>query len=80
MNINNAKNLINNLSPGLYAGRDWFGPGRAVVYFSRGRARDAVADYKLSAMYNSGTQLRESVVVTDKHALRALKKAYPGDS
>ena len=76
MNINNAKTLISNLSSGMYAGRDWFGPERAVVYFTTGRARDTVADHGLSGTYNSGPANTLSVVVTDKLALKALRKAY----
>ena len=76
MNINNAKTLIANLSPGMFAGRDWFGPERAVVYFTTGRARDTVADYGLPPLYNSGATTTDSVGVTDKLTLKALRKAY----
>lgn len=76
MNLNNAKTLIANLSPGMFAGRDWFGPERAVVYFSTGRARDTVADHGLSPLYNSGRTTTDSIVVTDRYALKALRKAY----
>ena len=80
MNINTAKILIASLNPGMFAGRDWFGPGRAVVYFRTGYARDTAADYGLSAFYNSGAAVEARVVVTDRYVLKALRKAHPGDS
>ena len=76
MNKSNAKEIINALSPGIYAGFDWINPNKAYVYFSCGYARDTVADHGLSAMYNSGAPIKESVVVTDKYTLKAMRKAY----
>lgn len=77
MNKSNAKNLINNLSSGMYDGHDWFGPSRAIVYFTTGYARDTVADHGLSPLYNSGAQVQAQAVVTDRYILKALRKAYP---
>ena len=67
MNINTARTIISNLSPGLYAGRDWFGIGRAVVYFTTGYARDTVADFGLSGVYNSGKRINTTVTIADKY-------------
>jgi hypothetical protein len=77
MNKSNAKEIINNLSPGLYAGHDWISPSRAHVYFTTGIARDTVADYGLSGVYNSGKPLEDTVTVTDRYTLKALRKAHP---
>ena len=77
MNKSNAKEIINNLSPGLYAGHDWMNADKAYVYFSCGYARDTVADFGLSGVYNSGKPLEDTVTVVDPYMLKALRKAYP---
>ena len=72
MNINTARSMIQKLSTGSFAGADWFGPTRATVYFKNGYARDTVADY--GQLLGSGPRVEETVTVTDRHMLRALRK------
>jgi len=76
MNVENAKKMISGLSSGVFAGRDWFGPERAVVYFAKGYARNPVEDYGLSSWFNSGKPIEETVTITDRYMLKALRKAY----
>jgi len=72
MNINTARSMIQTLSTGTFAGADWFGPAKARVYFKGGYARDVVADY--GQLLGSGPRVEETVTVTDRHLLRALRK------
>jgi hypothetical protein len=71
MNINTAQKMISKLSTGTFAGRDWFGPSEARVYFRCGFSRDTVADY---GQLSSGPRIEETILVTDRHLLRALRK------
>jgi hypothetical protein len=72
MNINTAREMIQSLSTGTFAGADWFGPFQARVYFKGSYARDAVADY--GQLLGSGPRVEETITVTDRHLLRALRK------
>jgi len=72
MNINTATQMIQNLSTGTFAGADWFCPTQAVVYFKGSFARNTVADY--GQLLGSGARVEETVTVTDRHLLRALRK------
>jgi len=72
MNINTAREMIQSLSTGSYAGADWFGPAKARAYFTGAYARDMVADY--GQLLGSGPRVEETVTVTDRQMLRALRK------
>jgi len=72
MNINTANQMIQTLSTGTFAGADWFGQNRATVYFRGSFARDTVQDYV--QLLGSGPRVEETVTVTDRHLLRALRK------
>ena len=72
MNINTARKMISKLSTGTFAGQDWFGPTEARVYFKGGYARDTVADH--GQLLGSGPRVEETVTVTDRYMLRALRK------
>ena len=73
MNINTARNVIQNLCPtGTFAGADWFGPAQARVYFAGTYTRDKVADH--GQLLGSGPRVEETVTITDRHLLRALRK------
>jgi hypothetical protein len=72
MNINTANNMIQKLSTGTFVGADWFGPAKAQVYFKGSYARNTVADY--GQLLGSGPRVEETMMVTDRHLLRALRK------
>ena len=72
MNINTANQIIQKLSTGSFAGADWFGPAKARVYFKGSYARNVVEDH--GQLLGSGPRVEETVTVTDRQLLRALRK------
>ena len=72
MNINTAREMIQTLSTGSFAGADWFGPFQARVYFKGSYARNTVTDY--GQLLGSGLRTEDAITVTDRHLLRALRK------
>lgn len=72
MNINTATKMVQSLSTGTFAGRDWINPTKCYVYFKGGYARDVLVDY--GQLLGSGPRVGETVTVTDRQMLRALRK------
>ena len=72
MNINTAQKMIQTLSTGTFAGRDWINPKKCHVYFKGAYARNMVADH--GQLLGSGPRVEETVTVTDRYMLRALRK------
>jgi len=74
-----ATAAVNTLHPGVYLYADWFGRDKAIAVFSDGFARDTVADFGLSSIYNSGRRIDVRITVTGKQLLRALRRLQRAD-
>lgn len=79
MNRLTAWTVVSSLHPGCYQRVYWQSEDVAIVTFSLGRARDTVADFGLSSFDNSGREIEERVRVTDRQALRALRRLQRPD-
>lgn len=74
MNKDNARKMISALCPEGIARIINVYPTRAEIIFWCGRARDTVADYGLSAVYNSGKDIEKEVVTHDRYIMKAARK------
>lgn len=74
MNADNARTIVSSLcQEGIPRIINVY-TNRAEIIFHCGRARDTVADYGLSAIYNSGREIEKEVTTKDRYVMKAARK------
>lgn len=74
MNVDNARKIISALCPEGIPRIINVYQTRAEIIFWCGRARDTVADFGLSAFYNSGRDIEKEVSTRDRYVMKAARK------